>query len=151
MLRKFWLFSIHFSLRPRLSSSKVRLLTCQIDAAINPGSSGGPVIKEDKIVGEPSENRREVVVLATALADELNVGYQDLEDIVIVEANGKKLATVGDLVRAVEDNVGEYHVFVDSKGKKIVLDRKKTDERGKLILDKYKVGEDRSGDLDGNK
>jgi len=31
--------------------------------------------------------------------------------------------------------------------KRIVLDRKKTEERGKVILEKYKVGEDRSGDL----
>ncbi|MBU0650598.1 S1C family serine protease, partial [bacterium] len=31
--------------------SNANLLTCQIDAAINPGSSGGPVIKDGKIVG----------------------------------------------------------------------------------------------------
>jgi len=35
----------------RYSHSSARLLTCQIDAAINPGSSGGPVIKDNKIVG----------------------------------------------------------------------------------------------------
>ena len=27
------------------------MVTCQIDASINPGSSGGPVVKEDKLVG----------------------------------------------------------------------------------------------------
>lgn len=37
------------------------------------------------------------------------------------------------------------------RGKQIVLDRKKTEERGKLILEKYKVGEDQSADLDGQK
>ncbi|GAH77501.1 unnamed protein product, partial [marine sediment metagenome] len=35
----------------RYTHSNAYLLTCQIDAAINPGTSGGPVIKDDEIVG----------------------------------------------------------------------------------------------------
>nr|MBP7323060.1 trypsin-like peptidase domain-containing protein [Deltaproteobacteria bacterium] len=35
----------------RYSHSSASLLTCQMDAAINPGSSGGPVVKGDRIVG----------------------------------------------------------------------------------------------------
>jgi len=97
--------------------------------------------------GEPSDERREVVVLSTVLADEINVGYQDLEDVVIVEANGKRLATMEDLVEAVEGNEGRFHVFVDSMGKQIVLDRERTDERSGIILENYKIGADRSGDL----
>jgi hypothetical protein len=32
-------------------------------------------------------------------------------------------------------------------GKQFILDREKMDERSKVILEKYKVGSDRSGDL----
>jgi len=97
--------------------------------------------------GEPSEGKREVVVMATVLTDEVNVGYQDLEDVVIVEVNGNNVAELKDLVGAVEKNEGRFHVFVDVRGKQIVLDREKTDERSGIILEKYKVGADRSGDL----
>ena len=99
--------------------------------------------------GEPSEGKREVVVMATVLADEINVGYQDLEDVVIVEVNGKNVAELKDLVEAVEKNEGRFHVFVDVRGKQIVLDKEKTDERSGIVLEKYKVGVDRSGDLKG--
>jgi len=97
--------------------------------------------------GEPSEDRKEVVVLATILADEINVGYQDLEDVVVVEVNGKNVAELKNLVKAIEENKGRFHVFVDVMGKQFVLDREKMDERSKVILEKYKVGSDRSGDL----
>jgi hypothetical protein len=66
--------------------------------------------------GEPSEEKREVVVLATVLADKVNVGYQDLEDVIIVEVNGKNVAELKDLVEAVEGNEGRFHVFVDVRG-----------------------------------
>ncbi len=98
-------------------------------------------------VGTETDDRRELVLLAAVLADEINVGYQDLEDIVISYVNGKKISTIKDLVKAVEENKGTYHIFVDEHGNKIVLDRKKADERRELILKKYKVSFDRSEDL----
>ncbi|HPN12924.1 MAG TPA: S1C family serine protease [Spirochaetota bacterium] len=35
----------------RYAHSSIRLMSCQIDAAINSGNSGGPVIKDGSIVG----------------------------------------------------------------------------------------------------
>lgn len=98
-------------------------------------------------IGEPTDDRREVIVLASVLADELNVGYHDLKDIVVSYANGKKIATIKDLEKAVESNNGKYHVFVDEQGKKVILDKNKTDERNNVILKKYKIYSDRSEDL----
>jgi len=97
--------------------------------------------------GEPTEDRRELIVLASVLADEINVGYHDLLDIVISRVNGEKLSTLEDLVEAVEGNKGAYHVFVDERGKEIVLDRKKMDARNELILKRYQIPSDRSEDL----
>ncbi len=97
--------------------------------------------------GEPTEDRRELIVLASVLADEINVGYHDLRDIVISHVNGKKVSTLEDLIAAVEGNKGAYHVLVDERGKKIVLDRKKMDTRNKLILKRYQIPFDRSEDL----
>lgn len=64
----------------RYTHSKAELLTCQIDAAINPGSSGGPVVEGNELVG---------IAFEGAQGD--NIGYmipppvirhflQDLED-----------------------------------------------------------------------
>lgn len=97
--------------------------------------------------GEPTEDRREIVVLASVLADEINVGYHDLRDTVISHVNGKKVSTLEDLVMAIRGNKGAYHVLVDKRGKEIVLDRKKMDARNELILKRYQIPFDRSEDL----
>jgi len=98
-------------------------------------------------IDEPTEDRREIVVLASVLADEINVGYNDLKDMVINRVNGKKISTLRDLVSSVEQNEGKYHIFIDEHGKEIVLDKARTAERSDLILKKYKVPSDRSEDL----
>jgi S1-C subfamily serine protease len=97
--------------------------------------------------GEPTEDRREIVVLASVLADETNVGYQALEDIVVSHANGQKISTIRDLAKAVEMNNEKYHVFIDEHGKEIVLDKAGVAERSSIILKKYKVPSGRSEDL----
>lgn len=97
--------------------------------------------------GEPTEDRREIVVLVKALADEINVGYHDWKNDVIASVNGRKISTVRDLVEAFEENRGEYYTVVDEEGYRIVLDKRKVDENHERILRKYRISSDRSKDL----
>jgi S1-C subfamily serine protease len=100
------------------------------------------------IHGEPREDQREIVVLAKVLADEVNVGYHNLKNRVISSVNGKKISVMEDLVKAFEEHEGRYHVIVDERGYKIVLDKNKVDRSGQSVLKKYKVNADRSKDLE---
>lgn len=99
--------------------------------------------------GEPTEDRKEIIVLVKVLADEINVGYHDWRYNVISYVNGKKISTMKDLVSAFENYKGEYHFIVDERGYQIVLDKNKVDENSKKILEKYKINSDRSKDLKG--
>jgi hypothetical protein len=97
--------------------------------------------------GRQSEDRKQVIVLSKVLGDELTVGYDDFKDHVIIRVNGKEISTMEDLVKAIEDNQGRYHVLMDEWGNQIVLERDKTDRAQKKILEKYKIDADRSADL----
>jgi S1-C subfamily serine protease len=97
--------------------------------------------------GRQSEGRRQVIVLTKVLGDELTVGYDDFKDHVITCVNGKEISTMADLVKAVEGNEGRYHVLMDEWGNQIVLERDKTGQAQKMILEKYKIDADRSADL----
>jgi S1-C subfamily serine protease len=97
--------------------------------------------------GEPTEDRREIVVLVKVLADEINVGYHDWRNNVIASVNGRKIADMRDLVEAFEENTGAYHTVVDEEGYLLVLDKSEVDENHERILRKYRISSDRSGDL----
>jgi S1-C subfamily serine protease len=106
-----------------------------------------PDLLNEYYYGEPTKDRRSVIILSSVLADEINIGYQDMSDAVIVRANGRPLSTLPDLVAAVAANTGPFHVFVDDHGKEIVIGREKAAARGELILKRYKIDADRSADL----
>jgi len=92
--------------------------------------------------------RKEVVVLIDVLPDELNVGYTGFEDDVVESVNGTPIHSLKDLIAAVENHKAARHriLFEDDQGE-IVFDAKLLKERGALILKKYRVPTDRSGDL----
>jgi S1-C subfamily serine protease len=98
--------------------------------------------------GEKTAHREQVIVLAKVLSDELNTGYQDEENEVIQSVNGRTISSIRDLVAAFEQNDGRYHVIRDENGYTIVLDRQKVNTLGPGILGKYRVGSDRSLDLE---
>lgn len=97
--------------------------------------------------GEPTEERREVVVLIKVLADEINTGYYNTTNVVISNVNGKRITVMKDLVKAFEEHDGKYHVIEDVRGYKITLSKANTDKNSRRILERYKIKSDRSEDL----
>ena len=98
--------------------------------------------------GQPTEDKKEVVVLSKVLADEINVGYHDVHDKIVSYVDGKRIANMSDLVKAFENYQGEYHVILDEMGRRIVLDSEKVKKNGPNILRKYGINSDRSKDLE---
>jgi len=90
--------------------------------------------------GEPTEDQKEVILLVQVLADEVNVGYHNRGHEVISEVNGKKIKDMRDLINAFESNEGKYHIVIDERGYKIILDRAKVEESRQRILKKYNIG-----------
>ena len=86
--------------------------------------------------------------MTKVLADEINVGYHDINDRIISRVNGKKISNMKDLVEAFESNKGKYHVILDEINRRVVLDRQKVNENHQSILQKYGVNSERSRDLE---
>lgn len=91
--------------------------------------------------------RQEVVILQKVLADEMNQGYHEYENHIVVRVDGTTIATLRHLVQIVEEGAGPYVTVELADGQKIVLDRKKAIERRDEILERFNVRHDRSKDL----
>ncbi|MBW8051609.1 MAG: PDZ domain-containing protein [Cytophagales bacterium] len=98
---------------------------------------------------QPTQKQQQVVVIANVLAHENNTGYEYYYEQIVISANGKKINTLKDLVDAIENNTGDYHILELDRGIKIIMDKKKADKSSKQILKDNWVGKgrDRSEDL----
>jgi len=97
--------------------------------------------------GVRSEDRKQVIILTKVLADEINLGYHDIDNVIIEKVNGKKISTMRDLVDSFEKNTGLYHILEDDTGKKIILRKDKVDKYSGRILKTYHIESDRSNDI----
>jgi len=97
--------------------------------------------------GIRTPERKQVILLSKVLADEINLGYHDIDNIIIKSVNGNLISSIEDLIEAVENNKKEFHEFEDIDGNKIVLKRDKVLKYSQRILDTYKITSDRSEDL----
>ena len=93
------------------------------------------------------DDRKQVILLVKVLADEINLGYHDFENLVIVKVNDRRVSTMNDVVKAFEENKGTYHVIEDDTGVKIIIRRESAEKFSQRILDTYKIDSDRSADL----
>ena len=90
------------------------------------------------------KDQKSLVVLSLVLPDFYNIGYQQRssQNIVIEKANGKMIASLEDLAKAIESPKDGFHVFEFKKGstlKKIVLDAEKLNEANQRIAKRYGI------------
>jgi len=97
--------------------------------------------------GVRTPERKQLIILTKVLADEINLGYHDIDNVIIEKVNGKKISDMRDLVDSFEKNTGLYHVIEDDTGKKIILRKDKVDKFSSRILQTYRIESDRSEDL----
>jgi S1-C subfamily serine protease len=94
-----------------------------------------------------SEERSEVVLVLKVLAADVNQGYQEFNNWVVTEVDGKKVRSLRELVEAVESGADPFVVFKNKWGQQITLDREKARRSRDAVLKTYRIDRDRSPDL----
>jgi len=96
---------------------------------------------------DPDEERLQAITAIQVLPDEINVGYDHFVYSIVDAVNGKKVSTMEELARAVDGHRGPVHEVTNEQGRRLVLDRKRVEERTPHILECYRVPRDRSENL----
>jgi S1-C subfamily serine protease len=89
----------------------------------------------------------QAVVVCSVLRAELNSGYEEIAEDLIVEADGQPVRSLRHLIQIIESRDTGLLVLETHEGKQVVLDRERARREGPAILARYQVPSDRSEDL----
>ena len=96
--------------------------------------------------GTKYKNRREVIILTQVLSDELNLGYDTLDNQIVKTVEGKPMSDLAQLAKVVRS--ADQTITIElTNGCSIVIDAKQEKERKELILERYQVPKFASKDL----
>jgi S1-C subfamily serine protease len=87
------------------------------------------------------------VVVCSVLRAELNSGYEEVAEALVVEADGEPVRSLRHLVGIIESRETGLLVLKTHDDKQVVLDRERARREGPAILARYQVPSDRSEDL----
>lgn len=97
--------------------------------------------------GEITEKRDEVVVLSEVLADDVNMGYQQITYISVDSINGVKVKNMRHLINLIENSKERFiEIKLENKGR-VVLELSKMKNATPRILERYRIPSDRSKDF----
>ncbi|KAG6512583.1 hypothetical protein ZIOFF_030708 [Zingiber officinale] len=89
----------------------------------------------------------EIVILSQVLANEVNIGYEDMGNQQVVKFNGTPIKNIRHLAHLVDSCKDKYLIFEFEDNFLAVLDREAASTAGPLILQAYGIPGKRSSDL----
>ena len=90
---------------------------------------------------------KELVVLVRVLPFDVNLGYTDAENEIIVKVNGEKYKDFKDFAQKVKNVKSGFIIFENDNGDEIVLDVKEVEEQREALMQNYNISSDMSDDI----
>jgi hypothetical protein len=91
---------------------------------------------------EPSPDRPSLVVLSSILPDPLNLGYQDMRNLIVERINGRRVSRLAELQEALATPQAGFHMLEFAVGEtlqRIVLDASQLEESTRRVLSRYGI------------
>lgn len=99
------------------------------------------------VYGILEEERSQVVLLSKVMAHEVNQGYHEISNSIVLKVNGNTIGSMADLSPAFKKPEGSYHIVELEDGLKIILSATEAEKSHGEILINYNIPKDRSDDL----
>ena len=90
---------------------------------------------------------KELVVLVRVLTFDVNLGYTDAVNQIIVKVNGEKYKDFKDFAQKVKNVKSGFIIFENDNGDEIVLDVKEVEEQREALMQNYNISSDMSDDI----
>ena len=90
---------------------------------------------------------KQLVVLVRVLPFDVNLGYSDAVNEIIVKVNGEKYKDFKDFAQKVKNVKSEFIIFENDKGDEIVLDVKEVAAQRDQLMQNYNISSDMSDDI----
>lgn len=93
------------------------------------------------------KNYDEMVLLVRVLPYDINIGYDEQENILITKVNGEKYKNFKDFVDKVRNTKTEFIIFETEYNEEIVLDTKEVERQEKELMENYNIINEVSEDI----
>lgn len=111
-------------------------------------NSDNPPMDLVALVGEPlKDGKKEVVVLAQVMSDEVNIGYEYMANCILEKVNSKKILSLKDVAEIVDVQKDGYVKFEFQDNRFVIIDIAELKSAQARIEKNYKIPSDRSADL----
>jgi PDZ domain-containing protein/trypsin-like peptidase len=93
---------------------------------------------------DQAPDRRRVIILSSVLPHAYNLGYHDLNDVLVKAVNGRSVDTISDVIDAFAHPEGDFHrveLLPGAGPNEIILDAAAFDDANREILESYRVTE----------
>ena len=90
---------------------------------------------------------KQLVVLVRVLPFDVNLGYTDAVNQIIVKVNGEKYKDFKDFAQKVKNVKSGFIIFENDNGDEIVLDVKEVEEQREELMQNYNISSDMSDDI----